>query len=137
MYHYCLAYKYHSIKMYWPHELMTWAFICLSGKWDSTLESHRSIYTSFLKINYLFIFREGWRRKKKGRETLMWERNINQLLPVCISIGEEPATQACDLTRNWTCDLSFCGMMPNQLSHTSQGNLYPVLRFNDYLDCLV
>ena len=32
----------------------------------------------------------------------------------------EPATQACALTRNQTGDVSVCGMMPNQLSHTNQ-----------------
>ena len=34
--------------------------------------------------------------------------------------GARPAIQVCALTRNRTGDLSVCGKMPTQLSHTSQ-----------------
>ena len=67
----------------------------------------------FKKI-FIFDFRErGWERER-GRET-----SIGCLLYT--SQGTEPATQACVLTENQTGDLSVLGMMPNQLSHTSQG----------------
>ena len=36
--------------------------------------------------------------------------------------GTGPSTQACALTGNWTDDLLLSGMIPNQLSHISQGH---------------
>ena len=56
----------------------------------------------------------------------MWERNINvrekhqSVAAYTHIMGTRPTTQVCALTRNQTCDLQFCGAMPNQLSHTSQ-----------------
>ena len=38
--------------------------------------------------------------------------------------GMEHATQECALTRSRTSNLWLCGMMPNQLSYTVQGNAY-------------
>ena len=69
----------------------------------------------FLKIIYLFIFRE---RGRKGKEK---ERNINVWLPFTShSLGPWPATQACALTGNRTCDLSVLRLVLNLLNHTSQ-----------------
>ena len=48
-------------------------------------------------------------------------RNIHQLPLVRTPTSTKPTTQACALTKHQTCDILFCGMMPNQLSHTSQG----------------
>ena len=49
-------------------------------------------------------------------------RNIDWL-PFLYALTE-PAIQACARTWNCTCDLLVCGMMPNQLSHTSQSYTY-------------
>ena len=68
----------------------------------------------FFQIFYLFIFRE------RGRETSMYERNIDQL-PLAHPQPETwLATQACALTRNQTGDLSVCRLVLNPLSHTSK-----------------
>ena len=39
-------------------------------------------------------------------------------------LGTKSVTQARDLTGNQTGDLSLRGMMPNQQSHTSQGEMH-------------
>ena len=58
----------------------------------------RPILYSFLKKNYLFIFGE---REREGER----ERNIDVWLPlVCLQLGTWPATQACALPGNRTCD---------------------------------
>lgn len=36
--------------------------------------------------------------------------------------GTRPTTQSCALARNWTRDVSLCGMTPKQLSHADQGS---------------
>ena len=51
----------------------------------------------------------------------MCARNINRLPPMRPPPGTRPTTQACALTGNRTSDLLVCRMMPNPLSHTSQG----------------
>ena len=53
-------------------------------------------------IDYRERGREGVR--KKGRETLMWERNMDPL-------SLTPTTYVCALTRNIICDLSVYGVM--------------------------
>ena len=75
------------------------------------------IYTMFLflKIFYLFIFRERGGREKER------ERNINVWLPLEHSqLGTWPATQACALTGNRTCDPLVHRPALSPLSHTSQ-----------------
>ena len=57
----------------------------------------------------------------KRRETWMCERYIDWLSLSCPQPGTQPVTQACALTGNQTSDLSVCGRMPNQLSHTGHG----------------
>ena len=65
----------------------------------------------FLKIFYLFIFREEEER----------ERNINVWLPLTHPLlGTWPTTQACALTRNLNGDHLVCRLVLNPLSHTSQ-----------------
>ena len=75
---------------------------------------------------YFIAFRERGRE----RETHRCER---EKLIGCLSYmprlrvmgawtGMEPATQACALTRNRTCDLSVTGQHSNQWNHTSQGS---------------
>ena len=58
----------------------------------------------------------------------MWETNINWYLSYAYQPGTKPATQRGALTRNQTGDVSLCGMVHNQLSHTGQGstqNIFP------------
>ena len=74
-----------------------------------------------LFLNYLFIFREG-RGRKRGRPTLMHERNISWPPLARPQPGTRPKTQACALTRNWTGELLAWGMTPNPVNHTSQGS---------------
>ena len=69
---------------------------------------------------YLFV-REGQGVRKRGRETLMCERYIDQVPLACLHLGIRPATQACTLTGNWTSDFSAQRPALNPLSHTSQG----------------
>ena len=67
----------------------------------------------FIRL-YLFIVRGEEREKER-------ERNIDWLLLACPQPGTWPASQACALMRNGTSDPLVCGMMPNPLSHASQG----------------
>ena len=75
-----------------------------------------------LEKNYLFIYfwRAGKEGRKRGRETLMCERNIHQLPLKRTWLGTWPATQACDLTGNQTGNPSVHRLALNPLSHTSQ-----------------
>ena len=50
----------------------------------------------------------------------MCERYINWLPLTCPQLGTWPATQACALTRNWTCDILVCRPVLSPLSHTGQ-----------------
>ena len=79
----------------------------------------------FFKKNILFIYfqREEKGGKKRGRETLMYERNIDWLPLAHPQLGIWPATQACALTGNWTSNLSVSRLVLNLLSYTSQGFL--------------
>ena len=88
---------------------------CL-GEWSI---SARRILPHSLTIMGLchawFIFRE---RGQEGER----ERNINVWLPlVCPPLGAWPATQACALSGNRTCDPLLCSLAFSPLSHTSQG----------------
>ena len=67
----------------------------------------------------------------RGRETSVCERYINRL-PLTYTLSRTcPMTQACALTGNQTRDLSVRRLVPNPLSHTSQGDHY--LNFNFFL----
>ena len=75
-------------------------------------------------LNFFFIYwfqREGKGGRKRGRETLMWKRNIDQLPPACGPTGDQ-TYKSCALTGNWTQDLLVHRTTPNQLSHSSQGD---------------
>ena len=82
-------------------------------------------HSFFLKKDFIYWFifgerdREG--ERKRGREALMRERNMDRLPLTWAPTGTEPTTQACALTGNWTGNLFLCGTMCNQLSHTGQG----------------
>ena len=67
------------------------------------------------KIIYLFL------ERGEGRERNINVRNIHQLPLTRPQLGTWPATQACALTGNGTTNISLCGTMPSQLSHTGQG----------------
>ena len=76
-------------------------------------------------LKIFFIFRERGREEERGRETLIGCLTHTPLpgtepahMP---SLGTEPTTQACALTRYRTGDLSTWGTTPNQLHHTGQG----------------
>ena len=98
-----------------------WVYFCIFVVCD--LWSLWSASVFYLFIHLFFIFREGPGGRKRGRETLIWESNIHQLPLLCAPLGTDPAAQqACYLTGSWTSDLSLCGMMPNQPSHTGQGS---------------
>ena len=75
----------------------------------------------YLWILFIYFQREWKAVRKKMRETLMWEGNIISCLSYALQLGTKPVTQAHGLTGNQTSNLLLCGMMPNQLSHTSQG----------------
>ena len=67
----------------------------------------------FKDIIYLFLLRGEGREKEK-------ERSIYLLPLVHPQLWTWPATQACALTWNRTCDLLVCRTMLNPLSHISQ-----------------
>ena len=95
--------------------------------WQGTLGARRKVEREifshdffffcffFFKIFYLLIDTGEGREKER-------ERNINVHLPLVLPLlGTWPATQACSLTRNQTCDPLVCRPALNPLSHTSQG----------------
>ena len=51
----------------------------------------------------------------------MHKSNIDWLSLACAPAGTKPATQACALTGNRTCNLSVYRTTPNQPSYTGQG----------------
>ena len=58
-------------------------------------------------------------RGKRGRETLVCERNSYRLPFTCSQLGTWPLIQACALTRSQTSDLLVCKTITNPLNHTS------------------
>ena len=84
--------------------------------WDFT-----SAHTDIFK--HIFIgFRERRREGEREGETLGCERETSiDCLWYASRPGTKPATQACALTGDRTCDLSLCGWTRNPLNHTSQG----------------
>ena len=78
----------------------------------------------FFKRFYLFIFRERGREKEREGEKYLCERETwIGCLTYAPQPGTKPTNPACALTRNQTSDLSLCGTMPNQLSHTLSGHV--------------
>ena len=69
------------------------------------------------KIIFIFDFSERGREGEEGQKH-QCERETS------IGMGTKPETKACAPTGNWAGDLSVCGTIPSQLSHTDQGNLW-------------
>ena len=89
--------------------------------WSYSLS--KTTFCLFIEFIYLFLEKgegKGKGRRKKGRKTLMCERNIHWL-PLCPQLGTWPTTQACALTENRTSNPSVRRPTLNPLSHTSQG----------------
>ena len=56
------------------------------------------------------------------------ERNIDRLPVTSTPTRDLVTTQACTLTGNRTSNLSLCGRMLNQLSHTNQGRVFMLFK---------
>ena len=88
----------------------------------------------FLYVNmkffkdFIYIFLERGEGRERGRETAMSERNrnISRLTLAHLRPVTRPTTQARALTGNWTSDFLVCRMAPNPLSHSSQGEIFPI-----------
>ena len=72
-------------------------------------------FVFFLNILFIYFYREGNGRRKRGKETSI------TYLPYIPPPGTKPATQPCVLTGNQTSDLFVCRPALNPLNHTSQG----------------
>ena len=88
-------------------------------------------YHLFRTILVLLFFKSSpedvpvdFREKGTERDTLMGERNIHLLPLVGVSPGTKPATQACVLTRDQTCDFLVYGMALQPIDYTVQSFLY-------------
>ena len=100
-----------------------YAYILVSSLARTTASIQLMLSKSFCK-DFIHLFLDmGKGGRKRGRETLMWERNIDWLSLISPKLGTKPATQACALTRNWPSDFSLCPMTHNQLSHLSRGSV--------------
>ena len=85
--------------------------------------------TWFAKCFFFFClcFRERGREEERGGKSInVWEK-LRSVASCTPPTGDWTATQACALTRNWTCDLPVCKTTPTQPSHSGQGNLLNVL----------
>ena len=104
------------------------SYVCLFGPLELLcLKAQRGqefffFLNSFLKKDFIYLFLErGEEGRKKGRETMTWERNIDL---ACTPVWDQAHNtgmcpdQECALTGNWTSDLLLCRRTPNQLSHT-------------------
>ena len=77
---------------------------------------------TFLKdFIYLLLERGEGREKEKKRNINVIEKHRLVACCTCLELGTEPENQAHAFTRNQPGNLSFCGTMPNQLSHPGQG----------------
>ena len=90
-----------------PHWLESQTLPLASGA-HGILEEDFFVFIDFI---YLFLERGAGRQK-----------NINLQLPLaCLLLGTWPATQACVLTGNWTCDPLVHRLVLKPLSCTSRG----------------
>ena len=87
------------------------------------LKSLPFLFYFFLNILFIYFYREEKGGRKRGRETSVCERHIDLLPLTCPQLGTWPATQACALTGNRTCDLMVHNPALGPLSHTSQGKI--------------
>ena len=92
-----------------------------------------SIYLSIYLPIYLSIYHQRKENggKKSGRETSVWESNIDWLPLV------NPQPMACALTGNQTNDLLLWEMTPNHLSHTDQGKPFHLKKKVGQGNCLI
>ena len=102
----------HDFKFIWNSKMLRVAKRILKNKVRKTI--------STMYHNYLFTFRERGREKERVRNTDVRENHQLAAPWHAPQSGSRPATQACALTGNRTGNLLLCGMMPNQLCHTSQ-----------------
>ena len=80
-------------------------------------------YKDFIPL--FFERREGGEKER--------ERNINVWLPLMRPpLGTWPATQACALTGNRTCNPLVCRLALHPLSHTSGGQVYRISNSDRY-----
>ena len=77
-----------------------------------------NLYFFFLKRFYLFLEGKGETDRQTSSSCLLYAPWL----------GTEPTAQACALTKNPTSDLLLLRTMPNQLSHTGQGQSLLVQR---------
>ena len=78
----------------------------------------------FFKRFYLFIFRERGREREREGEKHRCKRETSiGCLSYAPQPGTDPATQACALTRNETCNLLLFRIMSNPLIHAGQGQI--------------
>ena len=75
-----------------------------------------STYASILAGSYLFIFKERGREEEGEKH-----RSVVSCMSLTRNLAHNPGM--C-LTGNRTSDLSVCRMMPNPLSHTTQGYFF-------------
>ena len=80
-------------------------------------------------MHLLFCFKRareklGKGQRRRGRETLMWERYINQLSLKCSRLGDPTCSPGMCPDGNRASDLLLCGMTPSQQSHTGQGHAF-------------
>ena len=81
------------------------------------------LFSYFLKIFYLFIFRQRGRKGERGGETSMFGCLLH-----APHQGTWPTTQACALTGNQTNDPLVCRPALNPLSHTSRDLFFLFLK---------
>ena len=85
--------------------------------WQKILSLHNQ-FSFFKEILFIPFHIEG----KGGRETLIYDRNINWLPLAHPQLGTWPTTQACALTGNRTGDILVRRPTLNPLSHTRKGS---------------
>ena len=95
-------------------------------KHDIMVELNTKIQITIINLflKYLFIYLErGEGREKRRRDTLMWERIIDQLP---LTPWPEPNLQPRNMPQPGVEPVIICstGQCSSQLSHTSQGNNY-------------
>ena len=79
---------------------------------------------------FIYLFKkEGETEKTRGRETSMWERDIDCLLPVRTSTGDWTCNPACVLTGNRTSDFLLAFQDDTHLTEPHRSGLYSVVFF--------
>ena len=100
--------------------------------WQKILSLHNQ-FSFFKEILFIPFHIEG----KGGRETLIYDRNINWLPLAHPQLGTWPTTQACALTGNQTGDPSIHRLVPNPLSHTNPVKAQPDFFLSFFLSSFI